>query len=234
MPGLINGNNYAVQLTWVGGYGNRPTNTPVWIYDGSTLLLSLSDTPADRKTAIAAISRCDLRDLKATDYFSEVHHLAALNEDTTAAAFHVLEQPDFKVVFGEHVLTLSQGYALVYLLLPTEQHYWLGPAITRLGIERDQTAQQSLLLLLWYAQTDTADKAVRDFAADSAKPAAARSYAQGLIARKGNLGPAQRAEAMGTTEESLRQKRRERLNGVSDEALRDLDNYTMMLMSKRE
>jgi len=209
-------------------------NPSFFLYDGSILLLSLSDTPADRKTALAAISRCDLRDLKATDYFLQVHHLAVLNEDTTAAAFHVLEQPDFKVVFGEHVLTLGQDYALVYLLLPTEQNYWLGPAITRIGRERDQTAQQSLLLLLWYAQTDTADKAVRDFAADSAKPAAVRSYAQGLIARKGNLAPAQRAEAMGTTEESLRQKRRDRLKGVSDEALRDLDNYTLMLMRKRE
>src|SRR5712664_330109 len=209
-------------------------NPSFFLYDGSILLLSLSDTPADRKTALAAISRCALRDLKATDYFLQVHHLAALDEDTTAAAFHVLEQPDFKVVFGEHVLTLGQDYVLVYLLLPTEQNYWLGPAITRIGRERDQTAQQSLLLLLWYAQTDTADKAVRDFAADSAKPAAVRSYAQGLIARKGNLAPAQRAEAMGTTEASLRQKRRDRLKGVSDEALRDLDTYTMMLMSKRE
>lgn len=209
-------------------------NPSFFLYDGSMLLLSLSDTPADRKTALAAISRCDLRDLKATDYFLQVHHLAALNADTTAAAFHVLEQPDFEVVFGEHVLTLSQGYALVYLLLPTEQDYWLGPAITRIGTEPDQTAQQSLLLLLWYAQTDIADKAIRDFAADSAKPATVRSYAQRLIARKGNLGPAQRAEAMGATEEALRQKRRERLRGVSSEALRDLDNYTMMLMSKRE
>ena len=209
-------------------------NPSFFLYDGSILLLSLSDTPTDRKTALAAISRCDLRDLKATDYFLQVHHLAALNEDTTAAAFHVLEQPDFKVVFGEHVLTLGQDYVLVYLLLPTEQNYWLGPAITRLRIERDQTAQQSLLLLLWYAQTDIADKAVRDFAADSAKPAAVRSYAQGLVGRKGNLGPAQRAEALGATEESLRQKRREGLKGVSDEALRDLDRYTMMLMSKRQ
>src|SRR6266852_2985152 len=209
-------------------------NPSFFLYDGSILLLSLSGAPADRKTALAAISRCDLRDLRATDYFLQVHHLAALNEDTTAAAFHILEQPDFKVVFGEHVLTLGQDYALVYLLLPTDQNYWLGPAITRLGMERDQTAQQSLLLLLWYAQTDTADQAVRDFAADSAKPAAVRSYAQGLLARKGDLAPAQRAEAMGTTEESLRQKRRDRLKAVSDEALRDLDNYTLMLMSKRE
>jgi hypothetical protein len=198
------------------------------------LLLSLSDTPADRKTALAAIARCDLRDLRATDYFVQVHHLAALNEDTTAAALHVLEQPDFKVVFGEHVLTLDQDHALVYLLLPTDQNYWLEPAIARLGMERDQIAQKSLLLLLWYAQTDLADKAVRDFAADSVKPAAVRSYAQGLIGRKGSLGPAERAEAAGMTEESLRQKRRERLQGVSGEALRDLDMYTNMLISKRQ
>jgi hypothetical protein len=209
-------------------------NPPFFLYDGSILLLSLSDTPADRKTALAAISRCDLRDLKTTDYFLQVHRLASLNEDTTTAAFHVLEQPDFKVVFGENVLTLGQDRALVYLLLPTDQKYWLGPAITRIGMERDQTAQQSLLLLLWYAQTDAADKAIRDFAGDSARPAALRSYAQGLIARKGSLGPAQRAEALGTTEESLRQKRRELLKSFNAEALKDLDNYTMMLMSKRQ
>ena len=209
-------------------------NPSFFLYDGSILLLSLSDTPADRKTALAAISRCDLRDLKATDYFLQVHRLAAVNEDTTTAAFHVLDQPDFKVVFGEHALTLGQDYALVYLLLPTDQNYWLGPAVSRLGMERDQAAQRSLLLLLWYAQADIADKAVRDFAADSAKPAAVRLYAQGLIERKSNLGPAVRAEAVGTTEESLREKRRERLKGVSDEALKDLDIYTMMLISKRQ
>lgn len=210
------------------------TNPPFFLYDGSMLLLSLSDTPADRKTALAAIARCELRDLKATDYFLQVHRLAASNEDTTAAALHVLEQPDFKVVFGEHVLTLDQDYALVYLLLPTDQNYWLEPAIARLAMERDQVAQKSLLLLLWYSQTGIADRAVRDFAADSGKPAALRSYAQGLMDRKGNLGPAERAEAAGTTEESLRQKRRERLQGVSGEALKDLDLYTMMLISKRQ
>jgi len=37
-----------------------------------------------------------------------------------------------------------------------------------------------------------------------------------------------------TTEESLRQKIRERLKAVSDEALSDLDRYTMMLLTKRQ
>jgi hypothetical protein len=210
------------------------TNPPFFLYDGSMLLLSLSDTPADRKIALAAIAHCDLLDLQAAEYFAQVHRLAALNEDTTAAALHILEQPSFTVFIPQHVLTLGQDYALVYLLLPTDQSFWLSPAIARLGAERDQTAQKSLLLLLWYAQTDIADKAIRDFAGDSSRSAEARSYAQGLMGRKGNLGVLQRAEALVATEGSLRQKRREGLKVVSDEALLDLDSYTMLLIAKRQ
>jgi len=42
----------------------------------------------------------------------------------------------------------------------------------------------------------------------------------------------QRAEALAETEASLRQKRRERLKAVSDEALIDVDDYTLMLIAK--
>ena len=90
-----------------------------------------------------------------------MHRMATLNENTTAAAFHVLEQPNFKVFIPQHVLTLGQNYVLIYLLLPTDQDYWLQPAMDRLKTERDETAQKSLLLLLWYAQTDAADQAIR-------------------------------------------------------------------------
>ena len=51
---------------------------------------------------------------------------------------------------------------------------------------------------------------------------------------KDKIGAKQRAEALALTEASLRQKRRERLKAVSDEALIDLDDYTMMLMAKRK
>ena len=124
------------------------------------LLLSLSDTSIDRKVALAAIGRSDIRDVQAKDYFFQVHRMANLNEDTSAAAFHILEQSDFKVFIPQHVLTLGQNYALVYMLLPTTQDYWLQPAIGRLRTEHDQTAQKSLILLLWYAQTDGADRAI--------------------------------------------------------------------------
>jgi hypothetical protein len=81
-------------------------NPVFFLYDGSKLLLSLSNTPADRKIALAAMARCDLRHVQAKDYFVQVHRMATLNEDTTAAAFHVLEQPKFTVYIPQHVLTL--------------------------------------------------------------------------------------------------------------------------------
>ena len=123
---------------------------------------------------------------------------------------------------------------MIYLLLPTDQEYWLQPAIARLNTEHDETAQKSVLLLLWYAQTAAADQAIAAFSADGSKPAASRSYAKELMHRADTVGTKQRAEAQASTEASLRQKRRERLKAVSDEALIDLDDYTLMLVAKRK
>jgi len=209
-------------------------NPIFFLYDGSTLLLSLSDTPADRKIALAAMARCDLRDVQAKDYFLQVHRMASLSEDTTAAAFHILEQPKFTVFIPQHVLTLGQDYVLIYLLLPTDMDYWLQPAINRLKTETDETAQKSLLLLLWYAQTEASDKAVSAFAGDASKPSVSRTYANELVHRKDKIGVKDRAEALVASEPSLRQKRRERLKAVSDEALIDLDDYTLTLVAKRK
>ena len=209
-------------------------NPPFFLFDGSALLLSLSDTPVDRKIALAAMARCNLRDVQAKDYFMQVHRMAELNEDTTSAAFHILEQPKFTVFIPQHVLTLGQDYVLIYMLLPTDQDYWLQPAIDRLKTEADQTAQKSLLLLLWYAQTDAADHAISAFAEDAARPSASRTYAHELLHRKNRIGSEQKARAADATEASLRQKRRERMKAVSDEALYDLDDFTVMLMAKRK
>jgi hypothetical protein len=208
-------------------------NPIFFLYDGSMLLLSLSDTPIDRKIALAAMARCDLRDVQAKDYFLQVHRMATLNEDTTAAGFYVLEQPKFTVFIPQHVLTLGQNYVLIYLLLPTDQDYWLQPAMDRLKTERDETAQKSLLLLLWYAQTDAADQAMSAFAGDASKPSASRTYARELVHRKDKIGSKERTRAADSTEASLRQKRRERFKAVSDEALIDLDDLTLMLIAKR-
>ena len=180
------------------------------------------------------MARCDPRDVQTRDYFYQVHRMATLGDDTTGAAFHVLEQPKFAVFVPQHVLTLGQDYVLIDPLLPTDQDYWVHPAMDRLRGERDQTAQKSLLLLLWYAQTDATDAAITAFGGDASKPSASRAYAQELVHRKDKIGARERTQAAASTEASLRQKRRERLNAVSDEALIDLDDYTFTLMAKRK
>ena len=210
------------------------TNPPFFLYDGSMLLLSLSNTPADRKIAIAAIARCDLRDVKQDEYFRLVHKMAALGEDTTAAAFHVLEDPQFHVVVPQHALLLGQNYSLIYMLMPTDMTYWLKPAMERLRSEKDETAQKSLLLLLWYAQTESADQSLSSFAGDIKKPAPVRQYARELLHRKDSVGAPQKAAGLLSSEDSLRQKRRERMKAVSDEALIDFDRYTAEIIAKRK
>lgn len=232
---------------WSEAKANRDTYIPVlreeladlanprfFLYDGSMLLLSLSDTPADRKIALRAIANCDLADIQPHDYFLQVHRMASLNEDTTAAAFHILEEPHFQVYIPEHSLTLGQNYCLVYMLLPIDATYWVQPAIQRLKTEKNETAQQSLLLVLWYAQTESADRAIAAFATSVSEPLPSRQYAQKLLRSKDEIGTKESASAAHESEAGLRQKRRERMKAVSDEALIDLDQYTIMLIAKRK
>ena len=210
------------------------SNPPFFLFDGSKLLMSLSNDPTDRKIILSAIAHSDLRDLQLKDYFLLVQSMAAQGEDTTAAAFHILAQPKFKVFIPQHSLTLGQDYCLIYMLLPTNQDFWAQPAIERLHGENDVTAQKSLLLLLWYTQTPDSDKAIGEFSTDPGKPQDSKAYAIELVHRKESVGLTKRAAAFTTSEESLRQARRERLKAVSDEALYDLDSYTAQIIAKRK
>jgi hypothetical protein len=209
------------------------SNPPFFLFDGSQLLLSLSDAPADRKIVLSAITHTDLRDLQLKDYFLLVQRMAAQGEDTTAAALHILPEPKFQVFIPQHSLTFAQDYCLVYMLLPTNQDFWVQPAIERLRAETDVTAQKSLLLLLWYAQTPDSDKAIQEFSTGPAKTQASKAYANELFHRKDSIG---RTDAAGSSEseESLRRARRERMKAVSDEALYDLDSYTAKIIAIRK
>jgi hypothetical protein len=210
------------------------SNPPYFLFDGSELLRSLSSDPADRKIILAAIAHSDLRDLQSKEYFLLVQGMAAQGEDTTAAAFHILAQPKFQVFIPQHALTLAQDYCLIYMLLPTDQNIWIQLAIQQLHAESDVTAQKSLLLLLWYAQTGDSDKALAQFSSDSSKPEASRTFADELLQRSASVGLAARASEVTASEESLRQARRERMQAVSDEALEDLDSYTAKIIAKRK
>ncbi|MGH9702586.1 MAG: hypothetical protein ACRD4K_04360 [Candidatus Acidiferrales bacterium] len=210
------------------------SNPPFFLFDGSQLLLSLSRDPADRKIALAAIAHSDLQDIQWRDYFLLVHGMAAQGEDTTAAAFNILGLPKFQVIIPEHALTHWQDFCLIYMLLPTDQAFWLRPAIERLHAQSDVAAQKSLLLLLWYAQTPESDKAIAGFSGQAGVPQASKDFANQLIHREVSVDATTRAALLTTSEESLRLARRERMKAVSDEALYDLDSYTSKIIAKRK
>lgn len=118
------------------------------------------------------------------------------------------------------------------MLLPTEQGFWLSAAIDRLKTEKDSTAQKSLLLLLWYAQTDSADSAIQSIAHDHARSDEVKKYANELANQKSSLAATLKARL--TSEAEIRKQRQVRMQAVSDEALDDLNELTMQLVALRK
>ena len=216
----------------------KTTNAPpFFFFDGSRLLLDLSDTAENRRLAAQALARCDLLDVDPTVYLKQVHQLATTGVDTTDAAFHILEDPKFTASIPEHALTLGQDFCLILMLFPTDSAYWLQRAIKRLETEPHPEAQKSLLFLLWYAQVSESDAAIAAFAKAADKPAASRDFARALSSGNGKLltdaarsGDAPRATG---TEASIRKARAKTLRRISDEALSEFDEETLKLITIR-
>ena len=209
----------------------RTDQSPFFYYDGSKLLLSLSKERSDRQLALNAIERAELRDLQFPEYFHAVHWFATQGFDTTNCAFKILGEPKFQVFVPQHALTLGQNYCLVYLLLPTEEKFYLEKLCRRLKDETESMAQQSLILMLWYTVTREGDKAIAEFFADTSKDSAARQRAKEMLDLHSSAA-AKIAGLLSASYDSMKQKRRERMASVSDEALIDLDSTTLKMRAK--
>ena len=226
-----------------------------FLYDGSMLLLELRDRPAagapvipvnkdDAKIVLDSLARCTLKGIQQDDYLRKVHWLACEGNDTTGAAFHILDEPKFQATIAQHALMLGQDYSLVCMLLPTDEAFYLQPALDRLAKEKDEQACQSLLKLIWYGVTEAGDAAIQKTAEDKSRPDAVRSAAgtlsvQSMIVSMGLKGEKreQMAKDVGigvdATVAELRAARRKRMqDSISDEALGDLDQYTLLIRSR--
>src|SRR5258706_8477994 len=101
----------------------------------------------------------------------------------SATTCRAASEPKFSAFIPQHALTLGQNYALIYMVFPLDPVAWLPRALEGLRVEAEPTAQRSLLLLAWYAQSKEADAAIAAFGADATKPAASREYARELASR---------------------------------------------------
>lgn len=204
------------------------SNSAFFFYDGSKLLLSLSKDRSDLSLALRSIPKADLQGVEHTDYLKTVHWFASNGFDTREAAFRILAFPDFKAFIPQHVLTLGQNYALIYMLFPMEEKTFLGDLAGRLSSERNVESQKSLLLALWYTATPTANAAIQAFADDQGRPPTARNYAKALLSRKGSGFGFLSLQSS----ESLRRERQKVMQRpISDEALIEFDALTTKLLA---
>jgi len=208
------------------GTGN---NSAFFSYDGSKLLLSISEEREDRALALESIPKANLNSIQNTDYLKTVHWLASNGFDTTDAALRILDYPEFQAFIVQHVLTLGQDYSLIYMLFPMPDANFVEALISRLGSEENVQSQQSILLALWYAVDPDASAAMEEFAADNSKPLEARDFARQLVENQAST-----VAALSVSEtEGLKKKRRKVMTRLSDEALIEFDNITVELLSQQ-
>jgi hypothetical protein len=208
-----------------------PSDPAFFFADGSGLLLSLSQSTEDRKLAAACLARVNFDDFESRQYLYEVHGLVTQGIDVTQAALHILDDPKFGAYLPEHAFQLDQSACLIESLLPMPETVWLPATMLRIKSEHDPTALRSLLLLLYYAQTDEADGSLRSFATESNQPKAARDFAVKILQHERDLGlgkqPSRKAEL------DAREERRKRMFALSDEAMDDLEDLTAKIAKVR-
>jgi hypothetical protein len=197
----------------------RPDAPAFFEYDGARLLRSVSKSRSDEIIALSAIAHADLADLQPTDYFLTVHAMAVDGLDTTTAALKILENDHFQAYIPAHALTLDQNMCLAYLLLPTEERFYLAAIEQRLFQEKSVVAQKSLLDVLGDTATKQGDAAIARFAADGSQPEEARVYARTVIDGSKKMADLPLFGLSFKSYEGLKAEQRELLARVSDEAL---------------
>jgi len=205
------------------------SNSSFFFYDGSKLLLSLSDEKADRALALRSLPKADLRGVQHDDYLTTVHWFAQNGFDTREAAFRILAFPDFKAFIPQHALTLGQNYSLIYMLFPMPETAFVQDLAKKLETATDLTSQKSLLLALWYTVTPIGDTAIEAFAQRAGASKEGVQYARELQSRRAGVGA-----VPSTSIPSLREQRMKLMQQpISDEALSDFDQLTRQLLAAK-
>ena len=202
-----------------------------FLMDGAQLLLSLSSSPADQELALKAMSAADLSDVTPAAYFYSIHQLSMQGADTTAAALHMFDDPNFVVYVPQHAMTLHASDCILFLLLPVDPSKWLNAVPQRIVTTKDTNALKALVTLIFYAQTPESDRVLDSIAANASLPEPARKQAAEWK-QAANEAYKQKVDVPGD-ELQIREARRQRLNAVSDEAIDDIQEMTIRLVQLR-
>ena len=214
--------------------------------DGGMLFLQKARQAADKSLGLTSISKCSLAEIQHTPYFYTMHAQALAGSDTLDLQFKMLTKPKYQIFIPMHSLTLGQNYSFVYPLLVQDELNYTGRLIERTNVETNPVSLNTLLLALYYSAVSEAEAAIHTVVTSKIHPAEARERAKLIeqrIVEARKTDPAKvhdwlrrngMANASELTEKELRDARRKRMRAISDEALMELDAYTVLIYQARK
>jgi len=200
-------------------------------YDGSELLMSLSEGKADKELAAYAISKCDLNDIDRKLYVSRVNKLAREGVNSTPAAVKILQDDKYSFFLVEHAMTFNQGYCLSYMLLPQVSSVYVDTLIS-IFPTASKTARFSIVTTLWFAYSCKGDEFLKVIMTDLKVEKEVREYAKKIM-QSTKLTKDQEDYLKTAGKEHLDEIRSLSLRRFSDEAISDLDFTTRVMRSEK-
>jgi hypothetical protein len=204
---------------------------PFFYYDGSSLLLSLSQARSDKALAALAIAKCDLDDISRRIYVAALNSLAQDGIDVTPAAVKILNDDKFSFFIPQHAMTFNQDYSLAYMLLPQKTNGYVNTLISMFP-RMSTTAKKSIVSTLWFAYSCKGDEFLKSILANKAVDKEVRSYVKKIMGYT-KLTREQKDYLKMVGKEHLDEIRVASLQRFSDEAITELDMTTRVLRSER-
>ncbi|MBC7487880.1 MAG: hypothetical protein H7282_14145 [Cytophagaceae bacterium] len=207
-------------------------HNPFFYYDGSGLLLSLTNSKADKELAIEAIAKCDLDDISQRVYVRTLNHLAKEGFDVTKPAIKILYAEKYSFFIPQHAMVFNQGYCLTYMLVPQQNKFYIDTLIA-IFKDLDTNAQKSVITTLWFACDCKSDDFMETISMDKNLPIIVSDYAKRMIGYT-QLSNDQKAYLNIIDKAQLQELRKSALSRFSDEAIDELDMTTRILRKQNK
>ncbi len=205
---------------------------PYFYFDGSSLLLSLSNSASDKALAGEAISKCDIQDINNELYIRRLNGLAVDSVNITKAALKILDIPNYSFFLTQHVMTFSREDCLAYCLLPLDSRLYIDTLLEMFNTQ-DSSGQETILYTLWLGYTCRGDQFIRSVITNQHLSASIRAGAIEIDSiNRASLPVVEQLASSGTQE--IMKVRTKALKRFSDEALGELFTSNMAIRKKMQ
>jgi hypothetical protein len=199
-------------------------HNPFFYYDGSGLLLSLTNNKADKELAIEAISKCDLDDISQKMFVMTLNGLANEGFDVTKPAVKILYEEDYSFYISQHAMMFNQGYCLTYMLVPQKNDNYVD-TLTTIFKSLKTPAQKAIVTTLWFSYTCKGDIFLKSVIENNTLDKEVREYATRIMGYT-KLSKEQQEYLKLIGKDELGNLRAEALKSFSDESIDALDMTT--------